>query len=75
MNVAQSSHLQTYDYEPNSQVLTVQFANGSVYQYSGVPQTVFDTLQQNGGGGTYFWSKIRDQYPATKLVGPEKRRR
>lgn len=63
-----------YGYDHDSQTLTVQFQNGSVYQYSGVPQTVFDTFQQNGGAGTFFWTKIRDQYPTTKLAGPEKDR-
>lgn len=75
MRVAQSSHLQAYDYDPNSETLTVQFVNGAIYQYAGVPLTEFHNLAQSGGGGTYFWTKIRDRYPTTKLFSPEKKRR
>lgn len=74
MRIAQSSHLQAFDYDPTSQILTIQFANGSVYQYQGVPQTEFDNLAQSGGGGTFFHAKIRDQYPTTKIVGPERKK-
>lgn len=66
--VAQSSHLQTYEYDPNTQVLTVQFVNGSIYQYSGVPITEFYNMAQSGGGGTYFHAKIRNKFPTTKIA-------
>lgn len=70
MPVAQSSHLQHYEYDPNSQVLTIQFVNGSIYTYGNVPETEFHNMAQSGGAGTYFWMKIRDKYPTTKIVGP-----
>jgi len=70
MPIAQSSHLQSYEYDPESQTLTVEFQNGTIYQYTGVPQTEFWNMMQNGGGGTYFWSKIRDRYPTTKIFDP-----
>lgn len=70
MRIAQSSHLQSYDYDPDSQTLTVQFQNGAIYQYTGVPQNEYYNFQQNGGSGTYFHSKIRNQYPATKILDP-----
>jgi protein involved in polysaccharide export with SLBB domain len=69
MPVSQSSHLQAWEYEPNSQTLTVQFQNSAVYQYSGVPQTVVDAFAQSGGSGTYFHAKINQQYHTTKLTG------
>ena len=65
--VAQSSHLQNYDYDPETQVLTIQFQNGAVYQYSGVPSFEFENLRQNGGSGTLFWSRIRDRYNFQKV--------
>jgi excisionase family DNA binding protein len=70
MPVAQSSHLQSYDYDIESQTLTIQFQNGSTYTYSGVPLTEFNNMVQSGGAGTYFWSKIRNNYPTTRLSGP-----
>lgn len=70
MRVAQSSHLQSYDYDPDSQTLTVQFQNGAIYQYTGVPHTEYWNLAQNGGSGTYFHAKIRNSYPTTKIFDP-----
>ena len=69
MPVAQSSHLQTYEYEPVTQTLTIQFQNGAIYQYAQVPITEFYNMAQSGGTGAYFWAKIRDRYPTTKIVG------
>lgn len=70
MRIAQSSHLQSYSYDENTQTLTVQFQNGAIYQYANVPQTEYWNLAQNGGSGTYFHAKIRDNYPTTKIFDP-----
>jgi lysyl-tRNA synthetase class 2 len=72
MPVAQSSHLQNYEYDPNTQTLTVEFQNGAVYNYAGVPVTEYNDMVQSGGAGTYFWAKIRYRYPTTKVVDPRK---
>ena len=69
MPVAQSSHLQNYEYDPNSQLLTIQFVNGAVYQYAGVPAYEFYNMAQSGGAGTYFWAKIRGKYPTQLITG------
>lgn len=70
MRTAQSSHLQTYSYDPDTQTLTVEFQNGSIYQYTRVPANEYWNLAQSGGAGTYFWSKIRNHYPFQKIVDP-----
>ena len=73
-HTAQSSHLQVYDYDPSQQALFIQFQDGSVYRYDGVSQTEFDNMKQSGGAGTYFWLKIRERYPTTKIVPGARRR-
>ena len=70
MPIAQSSHLQQYDYDPDSQTLTVQFQDGTVYNYANVPQTEFWNLQKAGGSGVYFVNKIRNRFPTTKVYDP-----
>ena len=70
MRTAQSSHLQAYDYNPQTQTLTIQFQNGAIYTYDGVPETEYFNLQQAGGAGSYFWAKIRNRYPTQKIVDP-----
>ena len=67
MPIAQSSHLQSYDYDPESQTLQVTFVNGDIYRYSGVPHTEYWNLVQSGGSGAYFRSKIRTSYPYEKI--------
>lgn len=70
MPVAQSSHLQSYSYDADTQTLTVEFQNGSIYQYAGVPQTEYWNLEQSGGAGTYFHAKIRNNYSYQKVFDP-----
>ena len=70
MPIAQSSHLQSYEYDPDTETMTITFQNGSIYQYSGVPITEFYNMAQNGGAGTYFHAKIRNRYPTTKIFDP-----
>ena len=67
MPVAQSSHLQSYEYDPESQTLMVTFTNGDIYQYYNVPQTEYWNLAQSGGSGVYFHSKIRMGYSYQKI--------
>lgn len=66
--VAQSRHLQTYSYDPNTQTLTIQFQNGSIHQWTGVPLTEFYNFDQSASKGTYLWAKIKGQYPSQKLT-------
>jgi hypothetical protein len=70
MSIAQSTHLQSYDYDMESQTLTITFQNGATYQYTGVSLSDFEALAKAGGGGTVFWDTIRNKYPATKISGP-----
>lgn len=68
MRTAQSSHLQNYEYEADSQTLTVTFLNGAVYQYSGVSFDDYNRMVQSGGSGTAFWAYIRKRYSASKIA-------
>lgn len=67
MPTAQSSHLQSYDYDEETQTLLVTFTNGDIYRYSNVPATEYWNLVQSGGSGSYFHSKIRMSYPYEQI--------
>ncbi len=58
MPVAQSSHIQHFSYDPESSTLTVEFVNGSVYSYAGVPQAEYDRFAQAGSKGTHLHAYI-----------------
>ena len=62
-----SSNLHSVGYDLDSQTLEVEFNNGSVYQYSNVPQGEYDALMSADSKGTYFNANIRNRYPFTKL--------
>jgi len=55
-----SSNLASVGYEEG--VLEVAFKSGSVYQYSGVPESVYKALMSAPSHGKYFVAYIRNNY-------------
>lgn len=45
-------------------VLEIQFHSGGIYQYSGVPESVYLGLMSAGSKGTYFSTHIKNRYSA-----------
>lgn len=77
MRIAQSSHIEAHDYNPNTRVLTIQFTNGAVYHYADVPMTDYYNFAQSDSPGKHFHSKIKGNFKSG-LVAPgdaRKRRR
>ena len=72
---AQSSHVQHYSYDSESSTLTVEFVNGSVYSYVGVPQAEYDRFAQAGSKGTHLHASIIPNYGKGSLVLPAMRNR
>jgi hypothetical protein len=62
-----SSNICSIGYEPEKSTLEVEFNTGSVYQYHGVPQEVFDSFMQASSKGVYFNANIKNTYGTTKL--------
>lgn len=49
-----SSNLTSVGYDPRSRVLEIEFHDGSVYQYSGVPESVYRGLMAADSHGRYL---------------------
>lgn len=64
----QSSNVRSVGYDPASQVLEVEFHDGSVYQYRGVPSTVHAGLMAAPSKGKYLHEHIKDRYRYEKLA-------
>lgn len=64
----QSSHLNAGRYEDEQQVYQLQFTNGAMYTYFGVPQTVVDTWHQSSSPSDYFQNKVKTSYPYKKMM-------
>lgn len=57
-----SSAIRSASYDEGSQVMTVNFTDGSEYSYDGVPPDVFDDFVGSGSPGSYFNQNIRGAY-------------
>lgn len=62
-----SSNLKAVGYDPSTHVLEVEFHNGSVYQYAGVPDSIHAGLMTATSLGSYVHAHIRDRYPTRKI--------
>ncbi|MEM7536424.1 MAG: KTSC domain-containing protein [Chloroflexota bacterium] len=56
-----SSNLKSIGFEPQDRVLEVEFQNGAIYQYFGVPFFVYTSLLSTASPGTYFNTFVRDE--------------
>lgn len=62
-----SSNLDSIGYDSENKVLEVEFKHGGVYQYFGVPESVYDELMNASSHGVYFSANIRNDYEYSKL--------
>ena len=62
-----SSMANAVGYNPNEQILQVEFHNGAVYQYSGVEFEAWEELQDTDSIGRYFNHEIRGYYQCDRV--------
>ena len=48
--------------------LEVEFHDGGVYQYSGVPEAVYQAFLNAYSKGSFFHDHIRDRYPYREVA-------
>ena len=54
-----SSNLESVGYDAERRVLEIEFSNSSVYQYYGVPESVYRGLMSASSHGQYFDQEIK----------------
>lgn len=62
-----SSTIDSIGYDYTILSLEIEFINGGIYQYSGVPSNVFDALMTSNSHGKYFINHIKDVYPVKQI--------
>ena len=62
-----SSQIKSAGYDYEEQKLYVEFKNGKVYQYSNVPENIYDNLIKAPSPGSYFNTAIRGIYDYLSL--------
>jgi hypothetical protein len=64
----QSSNLASVGYDKTTNTLEVEFTNGNVYQYSGVPIDVYEGLMASNSKGRYLNENIKKAgYSCTRV--------
>jgi KTSC domain len=62
-----STVIANFDYEPESEKLTVLFKSGRTYVYQQVPEDVFRAFASARSKGAFFNHRIRDNYAFEEL--------
>jgi hypothetical protein len=62
-----SSNISAIGYDEDSQTLEVEFTDGSVYQYAGVPVGEFEGFMNADSKGKYLHASIKNRYSYVKL--------
>jgi hypothetical protein len=62
-----SSNIAAIGYDEDTQILEVEFTDGSVYQYSGVPPSEHNGMMNADSKGKYLHANIKKRYTHVKL--------
>ncbi|WP_245315758.1 KTSC domain-containing protein [Bradyrhizobium yuanmingense] len=62
-----SATLVSVGYDEVKQLLEIEFRKSSVYQYSGVPKSVYRQLMAASSKGRFFDQRIRSQFKTLRL--------
>lgn len=62
-----SSNVQSVGYDNDSNIVYVNFINGSIYVYKGVPDQEFDNLLNAPSVGSYLHRNFKNVYPYERI--------
>lgn len=65
--LVESTTLRSAGHDARSTVLELQFRNGALYQYFGVPPRIYGDLLRADSKGGYFNQSIRGKYPYQRI--------
>jgi len=62
-----SSNICSVGYESETRTMEVEFHSSGIYQYAGVPETVYQGFMRAASKGSYFHDQIKDRYPCRQV--------
>lgn len=62
-----SASIASVGYDPEKQILEIEFLHGAIYQYFDVPKEVYEELMNAGSHSSYFNYGIKNIFKYTKL--------
>lgn len=63
-----SSNVKAVGYDEGTQTLEVEFLNGGVYQYYGVPEHLHTQFMGAASKGQFLHYYIKDRYPYSRIA-------
>ncbi|MBD2677448.1 MULTISPECIES: KTSC domain-containing protein [Nostoc] len=64
-----SSMAAAVGYDPDEQILQVEFQNGAIYQYLGVDEDTWEDLHASDSIGSFFNQEIKGRYECDRIDG------
>jgi len=65
--LVQSSNVRSVGYDAPSKTLELEFHSGRLYQYSGVPEIIYQGFMRAASKGSYFHDHIKGRYPDRRV--------
>ena len=62
-----STSMISIGYDATAEILEIEFMKGGAYQYSGVPESVYDEMMNSDSKGKYYHANINKKYPFSKV--------
>ena len=62
-----SSNLASVGYDELAGILEIEFHSGGIYQYFGVPKSIYDGLMQASSKGRYHFFHIKFRYKYKRI--------
>lgn len=69
--ISNSSNIEAINYLQLNRLLRINFKNGSVYEWTGVPKRKYEELLEAESKGKYFSAQIKGKYPSVKIKDSE----
>lgn len=63
----ESSHFAAVGYDPAARKMHIEFKNGAVYEYTGVPEQFHKTLMNADSQGAFFHKNVKPHFHARKI--------
>ena len=67
MQFVDSSNIERIGYDSSSGTLRIEFKSNQTYDYSNVPENVFNELRSASSVGSYHAKNIKNSYSFTKI--------
>lgn len=66
MDIVQSTNVGKIGYNPDAKVMTVEYKNGFVYSYDGVPQEIYNAAKESESIGSYISRNVKGRYETVR---------